>query len=322
MFPESGDPRVRSAAGQLAREGWVRPVLLGSDGLAASPELATVPRERFEVVGEPTAAGRQELRDHILEMSRGRLSADQAAERASDPLMRACAMVGLGQVDGAVAGAVRTTGEVIRAALRSVGLAPGLKTVSSAFYMDVAPFRGGEREVLTFTDAGVVPDPTAEQLAEIAEAASAARRAIVADAPRVAFLSYSTLGSAEGPSVQKVRDGLEAFRRATPGVPAGGEMQADAALIPGVAARKAPGESVGGRANILVFPDLDAANIAYKLVERLAGATALGPILQGLARPVNDLSRGASAEDIVYVACITALLADSGVGDGLPVQVA
>jgi len=163
--------------------------------------------------------------------------------------------------------------------------------------------------VLTFTDAGVVPEPGARQLADIAQAAAEARRKIVGDEPRVAFLSYSTKGSAPGASVQRMRDALTLFRERMPDVAADGELQADAALIPDVAARKAGDSTLAGTANVLVFPDLNAGNIAYKLVQRLARAEALGPIVQGLARPCNDLSRGASVDDIVHVACITALLA-------------
>ena len=168
----------------------------------------------------------------------------------------------------------------------------------------------GEGEVLTFTDAAVVPDPTPDQLAEIAAAAAADRRRIVGDEPIVAFLSYSTKGSADGPRVVKVREAVERFRELAPDTPCDGELQGDAALVPEVADRKAPGSQVEGMANVLVFPDLDSGNIAYKLVQRLAGAAAVGPIIQGLAKPVADLSRGASAEDIVDVAAVAILQSD------------
>jgi phosphate acetyltransferase len=191
-----------------------------------------------------------------------------------------------------------------------VGCAPGIDTISSAFYMAVGPFRSDEDEVLTFTDPAVVPEPTPAQLADFAAGAVRGRQRIVGDEPRVAFLSYSTHGSAAGPGVELVREAARLFAEQMPDVVVDGELQGDAALTPDVAERKAPGSAAAGRANILVFPDLDAANIAYKLVERLAGARALGPILQGLARPFNDLSRGASVRDIVEVACITSLMAD------------
>ena len=224
-------------------------------------------------------------------------------------LARAVAMLKGGTVDGVVAGAVYTSAEVIRAGLDGVGLRPGVRTLSSSFFMEVNDFRGRGTEVLTFTDAGVVPEPGPRRLAEIAREAVRVRRLVVGDEPRVAFLSYSTLGSAGGRSVERVRDAVRRFREARPDVHADGELQADAALIPGVAGGKAPGSVAAGRANVLVFPSLDAGNIAYKLVERLAGATALGPVLQGLSAPLNDLSRGASVADITHVAAITALMA-------------
>lgn len=226
-----------------------------------------------------------------------------------DALARAVAMLGEGSVDGVVAGAVHTSAEVIRAGLRGIGLRPGVRTLSSSFFMEVRDFRGRGAEVLTFTDAGVVPDPGPRRLADIAREAVRTRRLVVGDEARVAFLSYSTLGSARGRSVERVREAVRRFRARCPGVPADGELQADAALVPGVAATKAPGSAAAGRANVLVFPSLDAGNIAYKVVERLAGARALGPVLQGLNAPLNDLSRGASAADIAHVAAITALMA-------------
>lgn len=210
-----------------------------------------------------------------------------------------------GELDGVVAGAVHSTAEVIRVGLRELGMADEVHTVSASFFMVQVL---GDESVLTFTDPAVVPEPTAVQLADSALAACKLRKTIVGDDPRVAFLSYSTHGSSGGARVELVREAVRRFRKHHPDIPADGELQADAALVTSVGETKAPGSEVAGRANVLVFPDLGSGNIAYKLVERLAGARALGPILHGLRAPFNDLSRGASVLDIVDVACITALM--------------
>lgn len=223
-----------------------------------------------------------------------------------DPILTGARMLAEGKVDGCVAGAVATSAEVLRAGLKVVGLANGNRTLSSAFYM-VGPAGWAAAEVLTFTDCAVVPNPTPSQLADIAICAARDRRRLVGDDPVVALLSYSSVGSAAGPSVDTVREALTIIRTREPALCVDGELQGDSALAGDVAARKAPGSPVAGKANVLVFPSLDAGNIAYKLVQRLSGAKAIGPILQGLQKPMADLSRGADVEDIINVAAITAL---------------
>lgn len=277
VFAESQDQRVLDAVRALAAGRIVRPLLL-LDPAAPDTHAAARATGVETVVTDGT------------------------------PLLHvAGALVASGARDGCVAGAVFTTGQVVRAALRTIGPAAGVRTISSAFYMVPVREWQGSAKVLTFTDCAVVPHPTAAQLADITISAAADRRRIVGDEPRVALLSFSTRGSGRGPSIDLIHAALEIIRARDPGLVVDGELQGDAALVPSVAARKDPAGLLGGEANVLVFPSLDAGNIAYKLVQRLAGASAIGPILQGLAHPAADLSRGAGVEDIINVAAIAAL---------------
>jgi phosphate acetyltransferase len=307
-FPESADPRTVAAVQALAEERIVTPLVVLDP---ASPASHAAARAAGAETVDPAADPRRErIAALLLERRRAKGMTEGEAHRlAGTPLWFADGLVALGEADGCVAGAVHTTGDVLRAALFLVGAAAGVTTVSSAFYMVVADFRGAGEEVLTFTDCAVVRYPTPAQLADIATAAAADRRRIVGDEPVVALLSFSTKGSAEGESVSAVQEALALLRARSGGFPVDGELQGDAALIPGVGERKAPGSGVAGRANVLVFPSLDAGNIGYKLVQRLAGASAVGPIVQGLAKPCSDLSRGAVPGDIINVAAITALQA-------------
>jgi phosphate acetyltransferase len=287
---EGGDPRIQSAVERLRVDRIVDPIVLGGSGIDPARD------RRLGRIAEYLRERRPDrIRDGV-----------HALDVAAEPVNFGAALVALGEADGCVAGAVYPSGDVIRAALWAIGPAPGVSLVSSAFYMVMA-----NDLVLTLTDCAVVPEPTPGQLAEIALSAARDRSRLVGDVPRVAFLSYSTKGSARGPHVARVQEAAAHFQQLAPHIVSDGELQADAALSREVGERKAPGSPVAGEANVLVFPDLDAGNIGYKLVQYLGRGIAIGPILQGLARPMADLSRGARPDDIVEVTAMVALQSDS-----------
>ena len=306
VLPEGEESRNVQAAVKIVSQGIATLTLLG-DPAKVREVAAGASLEGLEIIDPRTSDKCEEYAATLYELRKAKgMTPEQAAELVKDPMYYGVMMVKMGDADGLVSGAIHSTGDMLRPALQIIKSKPGIKTVSSCFLMECPNKAYGDDGVMVFADCAVNIDPDAEQLASIALGAADSARALAGIEPRVAMLSFSTKGSAKHDLVTKVQEATRIAKELDPGLMLDGELQLDAAIVESVGQLKAPGSPVAGKANVLVFPGLEAGNIGYKLVQRLAGAEAYGPILQGIAKPCNDLSRGCSVDDIVATVAITA----------------
>ena len=312
VLPEGEEPRMIKAAEAIINEGLASLILLGREESIKSKarELGVELQDEIKIINPKDSKKLKEYAESYYQLRKNKgMSSDEAYQLLENPLYFGALMVYHDDADGLVAGSVNATGDVFRPALQTIKTAPGINIVSSSFVMVVPDCPYGENGVMVFADCALNPEPNAEQLADVAIASAATGKALVGFEPRVAMLSFSTKGSGKHPLVDKVIEATKIAQEKKPELLIDGELQADAALIPSIGERKAPNSKIAGKANVLIFPDLHSGNIAYKLIERLAKAEAIGPISQGMRKPVNDLSRGCSADDIVNVVAITVLQA-------------
>lgn len=312
VLPEGNEPRTIEAAAKIAEQGIAHVILLGDEKEIAAANTKHVDLSKATIINPVTSPKLDEYAEMFYEMRKSKgITLEQAKETCKDTLYYAVLMIKNNDADGMVSGAVHSTGDTLRPALQVIKTKPGVSIVSSSFIMEHPDSKWGDDGVMVFADCAINIDPNAEELAAIAIASADTAKTLAGIEPRVAMLSFSTKNSAKHPHVDKVCEATKIAQQIAPELNIDGELQADAALIEAVGQLKSPGSKVAGRANVLIFPDIQAGNIGYKLVQRLGGAEAIGPVSQGLARPVNDLSRGCSVEDIVSVVAITAVQAQS-----------
>lgn len=313
LLPEGTEERTIQAAALITEEGIAKVALMGDELEIADKAAALgVNLNGVEIINPVTSAKFKDFSEKFYEMRKAKgVTPEKAGETMKNPLFFAAMMIKLDLADGMVAGAISTTGDTLRPGLQIIKMAKGISVVSSCFIMEIPDRSYGDNGVMIFGDCAVNPNPTAEQLAAIAVSSADTGKALCGIEPRVAMLSFSTKGSAKHELVDKVKEASDLVKELSPDLMVDGELQADAALVEKVGQLKSPGSPVAGKANVLIFPDLQAGNIGYKLVQRLAGAEAIGPICQGFAKPINDLSRGCSIDDIVSVVAITAVQAQT-----------